>query len=132
MKKVFFSISIVTIVLLVFISCKKDDNQSETPTISVNQTVIATSTLSDSPTIKYKDATGTSQTEVLSIGTWSKSLTVNSGFKLLLNASGKITDGTVSIKVTATGNGNNYNVSKSENISGKSSDFDLTLETTLN
>ena len=90
MKKVFFSISIVTMVLLVFISCKKDDNQSETPTISVNLTVIATSTLSDSPTIKYKDATGTSQTEVLSIGTWSKSLTVNSGFKLLLNASGKL------------------------------------------
>lgn len=106
MKKVVF----ILLVVLTLSSCENDDdNNNDSPSpISVTLTSTVTGTLSDSPTIEYRDSSGDLVTETLTTGTWEKTLSVSSGFNLLLKATGTI-DGEIELKASATGDGVSYN-----------------------
>ena len=78
MKK---TIYLMVALLVLTFSCKKDDD-GDSSKITVNLSATASGTLSNSPKIVYKNASGTEVTETLTTTAWSKSFTVNSGYKL--------------------------------------------------
>lgn len=125
MKRLIF----IFLTFFAFISCSKDDDSIPNSIITVTLQSNVTGTLSNSPTIQYRDSSGVLQSEILPIGAWKKSLNVSSGFNLLVKTKGTL-NGNIQLTVSASGSGVSFNDHRDLN-SNFDRNFNLEISTTL-
>ncbi|WP_062052900.1 hypothetical protein [Aquimarina longa] len=105
-----------------------NNNGNNNKSINVVLSAVVTGTLSNSPKIQYRNASGKLQSETLTVGNWSKNFTVQKGFQLFVKATGTI-NGNIELKANASGSGISFENNKNSNTS---TDTDFNLETSTN
>lgn len=125
MKNIFYTF----LFLLVLVSCGNDDDSRDAGPINVTLTAVVSGTLSNSPKIEYRNASGILTSETLNTGTWNKTFAVTGGFNLFVKATGTI-NGNLELKASAIGNEINFDDVRNINLIPES-DFDVEISTTL-
>lgn len=116
------------LILTVLTSCSNDDSTTS-DVVAITLSAVVTGTLSDSPTIEYRDAVGVLKSENLEVGTWTKTFNVTKGFKLFVKASGTINGG-IELKALAIGNGLNFEDTKNSK-TNTDTVFEVEISSTL-